>query len=94
MKGSTIKLKNNRLPKPNERVQRMDPAVEELLTLYRAWLAYLLWRLGQSEFRVPAADITKALDALRCEVTREGEDYIIHMTSEGREVTPGESTQP
>lgn len=64
------------------------------MTLYRSWLAYLLLRLDEAEIRVPVADITEALKRLRCDVSREGEAYIIRMKTEGREVTPGDTTQP
>lgn len=92
-------MKSNQWPKPNEtvecpgRVRRLDPAVEETMALYRAWLAYLLARLGERVIRVPVADVTEALRCMRCNVTRDGDDYIIRMADEGREVTPGDSAQ-
>lgn len=61
------------------------------MSLYRAWLAYLLTRLGEKIIRVPVSDVSDALKSLRCDATREGEDYVIRMGDEGREVTPGDT---
>ncbi len=87
-------MKNNQPEKHECLPRRPDPAVKEAMSVYSAWLAYLLTRLGESELRVPVADIAQALKSIRCDVSREGEDYVIRMKDEGREVMPGEPAQP
>ena len=54
-------------------------AVEETLKLYHAWLGYLLTLIEADTLRVKASDITSALDTFTCTVTREGEEYVIHL---------------
>lgn len=61
-------------------------AMEETLRLYHAWLGYLLTRQGEEVLRVRAEDIRRALDALSCSVTREGEDYVIRLQGGGEAV--------
>lgn len=63
--------------RPRRRLPRLDPAVREILNVYHAWLGYLLIRMGEEELRVPAADITDALQNLSCRVGREGDVYVI-----------------
>lgn len=62
-----------------KRAQKCLPpeAVEETLRLYHAWLGALLTRLGEGEVRVNAREITEGLTSFRCEVRREGEEYVI-----------------
>ncbi len=64
----------------------VEAAVTETLRLSCAWIAYLLHRLGEPTLRIPAADITAALDTLSCSVEKDGEDYIITLS--GKEETP------
>ena len=54
-------------------------AMEETLRLYHAWLGYLLSLIQADTLRVKASDITAALDTFTCTVTREGDEYIIHL---------------
>lgn len=61
------------------RYRLLPAAVEETLKLYHAWLGYLLTLVRADTLRVKAADITAALDSLTCTVTREGDEYVIHM---------------
>ncbi len=58
-------------------------AMEETLRLYHAWLGYLLTRQGEDVLRVKAADIRRALEALSCSVTREGDEYVIRLQGGG-----------
>ena len=62
-------------------------AVEELEKLYGGWVAYLLRRLGQERIRVSAKELAAAMEDFSCEVTREGEDYVIRLR--GREEAHG-----
>ena len=54
-------------------------AFEETKKLYDAWLGYLLTLIEADTLRVKASDITSALDRFTCTVTREGEEYVIHL---------------
>jgi hypothetical protein len=58
-------------------------AAEEMMSLYHAWLGYLLLRLGEETLRVPVADISAALGRLRCSVSREGGEYVIRREGGG-----------
>lgn len=62
-----------------ERPADLTPAVSQTLSLYHAWLGYLLDRLGQETVRVQVRDIQKALDTLSCQVSREGDAYVIRL---------------
>ena len=73
----------------NRRYKLLPAAVEETLKLYHAWLGYLLTLVQADTLRVKAADITAALDRFTCTVTREGDEYVIHM--EKRDAHGGES---
>jgi hypothetical protein len=53
--------------------------MEETLKLYHAWLGYLLTLIEADTLRVKASDITSALDRFTCTVTREGDEYVIHL---------------
>lgn len=64
----------------NPPAPRPDPALEETLRLYHAWLGYLLRRMGCDTLRVAAGDIRRALEGFSCSVSREGEEYVIRMT--------------
>jgi hypothetical protein len=57
----------------------LPAAVEETLKLYHAWLGYLLTLVKADTLRVKASDITSALDSFTCTVTREGDEYVIHL---------------
>lgn len=72
-----------------ERLSRDEEwqAAEELMSLYRAWLGYLLYRLDEGEVRAPVAEVSRALDELSCVTTREGEDYVIRIQRKGEEVS-------
>ena len=61
------------------RYKLLPAAVEETLKLYHAWLGYLLTLVKADTLRVKASDITSALDTFTCTVTREGEEYVIHL---------------
>lgn len=61
------------------RYKLMPAAVEETLKLYHAWLGYLLTLVKADTLRVKVSDITSALDDFSCTVTREGEEYVIHL---------------
>lgn len=63
----------------NHPYKLMPAAVEETLKLYHAWLGYLLTLFKADTLRVKASDITSALDNFTCTVTREGEEYVIHL---------------
>ena len=63
-------------------------AVEETLSLYHAWLGYLLTRQGEANLRVKAEDIRAAMDKFSCSVTREGEEYVIRLQA-GEEAVHG-----
>ena len=54
-------------------------AVEETVRLYHAWLGYLLTRERVDTLRVKVSDITAARDSCTCTVTREGDEYVIHI---------------
>ena len=56
--------------------------MEETLKLYHAWLGYLLTLVKADTLRVKASDITSALDSFTCTVTREGDEYVIHLDRE------------
>ena len=75
MKGSMHDMNNHR----NHPFKLTPEAVEETLKLFYAWLAYLLTRCKTDTLRVKAADITAALDTFTCTVTREGDEYVIHL---------------
>lgn len=61
------------------RYKLLPAAIEETLKLYHAWLGYLLTLIEADTLRVKASDITAALDRFTCTVTREGEEYVIHL---------------
>ena len=61
------------------RYKILPAAMEETLKLYHAWLGYLLTLIEADTLRVKASDITAALDRFTCTVTREGEEYVIHL---------------
>ena len=61
------------------RYKLLPAAMEETLKLYHAWLGYLLTLIEADTLRVKASDITSALDRFTCTVTREGEEYVIHL---------------
>jgi len=61
------------------RYKLLPAAMEETLKLYHAWLGYLLTLIEADTLRVKASDITAALDRFTCTVTREGEEYVIHL---------------
>lgn len=61
------------------RYKFLPAAMEETLKLYHAWLGYLLSLIQADTLRVKASDITAALDKFTCTVTREGDEYIIHL---------------
>ena len=63
----------------NPRYKLLPAAIEETLKLYHAWLGYLLTLIEADTLRVKASDITAALDRFTCTVTREGEEYVIHL---------------
>ena len=63
--------------------ERSTAAMEETLRLYHAWLGYLLTLQGEEVLRVKAADIRRALEALSCSVTREGDEYVIRLQGGG-----------
>lgn len=70
----------NKSPKNrNFRYKLLPAAVEETLKLYHAWLGYLLTLIKADTLRVKASDITTALDKFTCTVTREGDEYVIHL---------------
>ena len=69
------KSHRNRVP----RYKLLPTAMEETLKLYHAWLGYLLSLIQADTLRVKASDITAALDKFTCTVTREGDEYIIHL---------------
>ena len=69
-------------PKHDPRYTHLPAAVEETLKLYHAWLGYLLTLVKADTIRVKATDITKALDSFTCTVTREGDEYVIHLDRE------------
>lgn len=54
-------------------------AVDELTRLYQAWLALLLRRVGTKEIRVTVGELGEALSHPLCEVTREGDAYVIRL---------------
>ena len=66
-------------PKHDPRYKLLPAAVEEPLKLYHAWLGYLLTLVKADTLRVKASDITSALDSFTCTVTREGDEYMIHL---------------
>ena len=61
------------------RYKLLPAAMEETLKLYHAWLGYLLTLIEADTLRVKASDITSALDRFTCTVTREGDEYVIHL---------------
>ena len=61
------------------RYKLLPAAMEETLKLYHAWLGYLLTLVKADTLRVKASDITSALDSFTCTVTREGDEYVIHL---------------
>ena len=61
------------------RYKLLPAALEETLKLYHAWLGYLLTLVEADTLRVKASDITSALDRFTCTVTKEGEEYVIHL---------------
>ena len=63
------------------RYKLLPAAVEETLKIYHAWLGYLLTLIEADTLRVKATDITSALDRFTCTVTKEGEEYVIHLDS-------------
>lgn len=65
------------------RYKLLPAAMEETLKLYHAWLGYLLTLIEADTLRVKASDITAALDRFTCTVTREGEEYVIHLERGG-----------
>ncbi|MBQ7909203.1 MAG: hypothetical protein IJ363_00235 [Clostridia bacterium] len=65
------------------RYKLLPAAMEETLKLYHAWLGYLLTLIQADTLRVKASDITAALDRFTCTVTREGEEYVIHLERGG-----------
>ena len=69
-------------PKHDPRYKLLPAAVEETLKLYHAWLGYLLTLVKADTIRVKATDITKALDSFTCTVTREMDEYVIHLDRE------------
>ena len=70
----------NKHPRPRDpRYKLLPAAIEETLKLYHAWLGYLLTLIEADTLRVKASDITSALDRFTCTVTREGEEYVIHL---------------
>lgn len=70
----------NKHHRPREpRYKLLPAAMEETLKLYHAWLGYLLTLIEADTLRVKASDITAALDRFTCTVTREGEEYVIHL---------------
>ena len=70
----------NKHHRPKEPRYKLVPAaMEETLKLYHAWLGYLLTLVEADTLRVKASDITSALDRFTCTVTKEGEEYVIHL---------------
>ena len=70
----------NKFHKNHDSRYKLLPAgVEETLKLYHAWLGYLLTLVKADTLRVKASDITSALDSFTCTVTREGDEYVIHL---------------
>lgn len=70
----------NKHHRPKEpRYKLLPAAMEETLKLYHAWLGYLLTLVEADTLRVKASDITSALDCFTCTVTKEGEEYVIHL---------------
>lgn len=70
----------NKHHRPKEpRYKLLPAAMEETLKLYHAWLGYLLTLVEADTLRVKASDITSALDRFTCTVTKEGEEYVIHL---------------
>ena len=61
------------------RYKLLPAAMEETLKLYHAWLGYLLTLIEADTLRVKASDITSALDRFTCTVSREGDEYVIHL---------------
>ena len=71
-------MKKHHRPR-DPRYKLLPAAMEETLKLYHAWLGYLLTLIEADTLRVKASDITAALDRFTCTVTREGEEYVIHL---------------
>ena len=70
----------NKHHRPKEpRYKLLPAAMEETLKIYHAWLGYLLTLVEADTLRVKASDITSALDRFTCTVTKEGEEYVIHL---------------
>ena len=69
------------MKKPNsKKTSPLTPAaMEETLSLYHAWLALLLRRLGQETLQVSAAELKDAIGKLSCSVSRQDGHYIITM---------------
>ncbi|MBR6782006.1 MAG: hypothetical protein IKM33_02255 [Clostridia bacterium] len=63
----------------NHLYKLLPAAMEETVKLYHAWLGYLLTLCKADTLRVKASDITSALDTFSCTVTREGDEYVIHL---------------
>ncbi len=70
-----------------------DRAVLETFRLYHAWLGYLLRRLGETEIRVPVAELTRALGQTSCAARREGNEYVITLIPQEGEVPHGRTEE-
>lgn len=70
---------NNKQKHREPRYKLCPSAVEQTLQLYHAWLGYLLTLVQADTLRVKASDITTALDRFTCSITREGDEYVIHL---------------
>ncbi len=75
---------------------RQQRDVGELLNLYHAWFAVLLYRLGEGEHRITQADIAEALKENRITVRKEGCDYVVCLEEtdgpNGKEAAYGQNT--
>ncbi|MBQ9151810.1 MAG: hypothetical protein IJX72_06135 [Clostridia bacterium] len=78
--------KTNRIP-----YKLLPAAMEETLKLYHAWLGYLLTLLQADTLRVKVADIKTALDDFSCTVTREGDEYVIHLQAGKEAIHDGDA---
>ena len=72
-------MKKPTTPRQKPTPAHISAAMEETLSLYHAWLALLLRRLGQETLQVSAAELKDAIGKLSCSVSRQDGHYIITM---------------
>ena len=54
--------------------------VDELTSLYNAWFAALLRKLGTGEYRISRKQFREGLGNIKCDLLVEGDEYVIRLS--------------